>query len=63
MIYFPKCLSFSSMQGYDPKVTRLTLKFKPTFRVKIFFLLNASFVLAILDLISRVHLALILAVL
>jgi len=50
------------MQGYDPKVTRLTLKFKPTFRVKIFFLLNASFVLAILDLISRVHLALILAV-
>jgi len=62
VIYFPKCLNFGPRQGYDPNVTLISLKFKPNFLVKIFFLLNASFVLAILDLISWVHLALILAV-
>jgi hypothetical protein len=62
VIYFPKCLSFGPIQGYDPKVALLSLKFKPNFLVKKFFVLNASFVLAILDLISRVHLAPILVV-
>jgi hypothetical protein len=62
VIYFPKCLSFGTTQGYDPKVTLLSLRFKSNFLVKKFVLLNAPFVLAILDLISWVHLAFILAV-
>jgi hypothetical protein len=52
-IYFPQCPRFTTTQSYAPNVALyyFYLKFKSSFQVKrVFFLLNAAFVMAILDL-------------
>jgi hypothetical protein len=57
---FPKCPSFSTIQCYAPNLTltHVFLKFKSNLLLKITFLLwNAALGMAILHLISRVHLA------
>jgi hypothetical protein len=59
LIFFPKCPIFSTIQRYGPNVTLYSffLKFNK-FAGEIVFLLNAEIASVILDLISRVPLAL-----
>ena len=60
LLYFQRCLIFSTIQTYAPMLylTSFLLKLKSNTLVKrVFFLLNAAFARASLDLISRVHLA------
>ena len=61
LIYFPQCPVFSTVQSDTPnahtKFTSLFFKCKATLLVTVFILLNATFAVAVLGLISCVHLA------
>jgi hypothetical protein len=59
LTYFPVCLNFSTIQSYAPNVAfeSFLLYLKSSLLVqRVFFLLNASSAMAVLDIISRVHL-------
>jgi len=58
LIYFPKCPGLNTALRYAPNVNSYAgffLKFESNLLVKIFILLNATFAVEILYLISRVH--------
>ena len=56
LIYLARCPSFSAIQSYAPNVA---LVFKSIFLVKTVFLLNAAVVIAVLYLVSLLHLSII----